>query len=126
MRHAAILTVLLCGMLVGCTSFHAVETTPEGIFATVEPGDTVRILMRDGSRMDLMVWSISYEEIRGRTQGRGSEVVRVRFDTIDTLQIERLSLRKTLLSTVVPVVLTAVLVCSRRECNTGAVVVSRH
>jgi hypothetical protein len=111
------LLMLLAG-LSGCASFHTVETTPEGITRYVEPGDTVRVVTREHARRELLVMAINDYEIRGRVEGKAANVVWVPFDTIEVIEVERLSMRKALLTVVLPTVVAAAIICNNDDCTT--------
>ena len=117
------LTVLVLLTLAssGCASFYPVETTPEGITRNVEPGDTVRVTTRELGEVRLLVTAISDYELRGRIEGDAANVVWLRFDRIDLLEIQRLNMRKALLGVVLPVVIGAIIICNNSDCRTDGV-----
>lgn len=119
---AALLLLALALGSSGCASFYPIETTPEGITANVEPGDTVRVTTRDLGEVMLLVTAVSDYRIRGRVDGNPDEAVWLRFDRIDGLEIQRLSMRKALLSIVLPVVIGAIVICNNTDCRTDGVV----
>jgi len=133
MRSELVCAVLVAaaGLLAGCVSFDAVETTPEGIVGAIEPGDTVRLTTRDGAdpilreptldELTLQVRSVTDSEIRGRREGGSPELVSVRFDRIESLEVERANLKKAMLTTLVPAVLAAIIVCNHQDCETRSV-----
>jgi hypothetical protein len=101
-----LLTVLAVAFaLSGCASFYAVETTPEAITRMIQPGDTVRVMTREQGEMKLLVTAISDFELRGRIDGDADNVVWLRFDHIQFLEIQQLNMRKALLTVVLPVVI---------------------
>lgn len=109
--------------LAGCASFHPVERTPEGILDAVKPGDTIRIRTRQQEELEMLVWTVSESEVRGRLDGGDSEELRsVRFDRIQTIDVERLDLKKAMLSTFVPVVVGAIIFCNNEDCETRSAV----
>jgi hypothetical protein len=116
--------VILGGNLLGCTSFHPVETTPEAIVRSIEPGDTVRIALRDGAEITALVLSLSESELRTRTVDRSAARLVIRFDRIDRLDVERLDMRRAVLTGVLPALIAMAVVCERQECRTHAVVTS--
>ena len=109
----------------GCASFHSVETTPEGITRNIEPGDTVRVTTRELGEVRLLVTAINDHEMRGRINGHADEVMWLRFDRIELLEIQRLNMRKALLSVVLPVVVGAIIVCNNNDCRTDGVLDAR-
>lgn len=118
-----LIAAVLGAGLTGCASFHTVERTPEGILGTVKPGDTVRIRTRRREEMTLLVWMVSESHVRGRLDGGDSEEVRrVRFDRIETIEVERLNLKKAMLTTLVPVIVGAIIFCNNEECRTRSAV----
>ena len=120
-RAAVTLTAVLAMACSGCASFYGVETTPEGITRNIEPGDTVRITTRELGEVRLLVMAVSDYQLRGRVDGDVDDVVWVSFDRIETLEIQRLNMRKALLSVVLPVVIGAIVVCNNSDCRTDSV-----
>ncbi|MBN1238399.1 MAG: hypothetical protein JXB36_07845 [Gammaproteobacteria bacterium] len=117
--------VLLTLASSGCASFYPVETTPEGITRNVGPGDTVRVTTRELGEVRLLVTAISDYELRGRIEGDPDDVVWLRFDRIDLLEIQRLNMRKALLGVVLPVVIGAIVICNNSDCRTDGVIDAR-
>lgn len=119
MRRAA-LAALAGGLtLMGCTTYYAVERTPEGVLESVKAGDTVRIRTRASDELELLVWTLSDSEIAGRLDGGDSEEIgRVRYDRIETIEVERLNFRKAVLTTFVPVIVGAIIFCNNEDCET--------
>ncbi len=120
-RHAAwaALTAVAIGVS-GCAAYHPVETTPEGIQRSVEPGDTVRGITRQQDEFRLLVTAIDDREMRGRPNGDRAETRELRFDLIESLAVQRPSMRRTLLVVVLPVVAGIVIACSIDDCRTGS------
>jgi hypothetical protein len=102
----------------GCASFYELEKTPEGITDGVRPGDTVRVTTEDLGRVRVLVMAINDYELRGRINGNADDVVMLRYDHIDTIEVQHLNMRKALLSVVLPVVVGAIVVCNNTECRT--------
>src|SRR5690606_6191273 len=109
----------------GCTSFHTIETTPEGITRNIEPGDTVRVMTRELGEVRMLVTAINDYELRGRVDGDADDVVWLSFDRIERLEIQQLSMRKALLGVVLPVVIGAIVICNNSDCRTDGVVDAR-
>jgi hypothetical protein len=109
----------------GCATFYSVETTPEGITRDIEPGDTVRVQTRELGEVKLLVMAINDYELRGRINGNADNVVWLRFDRIDVLEVQRLNMRKALLTVVLPVVVAAIIVCNNTNCRTNSVLNAR-
>lgn len=119
LRVLAVACVLALG---ACTAYQPIETTPEGITRNVAPGDTVRVLTRDDGELELLVTAINRSELRGRVGGKADDVRWIRFDRIETLEIEQLSMRRTLLTVVLPVVAGAIIACNNDDCRTHGTV----
>jgi hypothetical protein len=119
------LTLALCGYLEGCATFYPVETTPEAIFESVAPGDTVRITTRDGEELTVLVRSTTGFQITGRVKDMpASDVLEIGLERIETLEVERPNLRKAMLTTFVPAVIAAIVVCNQSDCETDAAVIA--
>jgi hypothetical protein len=124
--HLPLLMVLAVAFTVsGCASFYAVETTPEAITRMIEPGDTVRVRTREQGEMKLLVTAISDFEMRGRVNGDADNIVWLRFDRIQLIEIQQLNMRKALLTVVLPVVISAIIVCNNSDCRTSSVLDAR-
>ena len=119
-RFAPTAVAVLAALASGCATYQPVETTPEGIVGAVAPGDSVRVITRDGNEMDLLVITIDDAEMRGRLNG-GAEQVRLSFDAIDVIEVHRFSMRRTLLGVVLPVVAGAIIACNNDDCRTRSV-----
>ena len=120
-----LLTLALCGYLEGCATFYPVETAPEAISESVMPGDTVRITTRDGEELTVLVRSTTGFQITGRVKDMpASDVLQIGLERIETLEVERPNLRKAMLTTFVPVVIAAIVVCNRSDCETDAAVIA--
>jgi|SRR5690606_10603673 len=120
MKHRLVIAAALAALSSGCATYQPIEATPEGIVATVAPGDSVRVITRDGNEMDLLVITIDDAVIRGRLDGGGEEV-RLSFDAIDVIELHRFSMRRTLLGVVLPVVAGAIIACNNGDCRTRSV-----
>jgi hypothetical protein len=119
-----LLTLAACGYLQGCATFYPVETTPEAISESVAPGDTVRITTTDGEEVTVLVRSTTGFQITGREKNMpASDVLQIGLERIETLEVERPNLRKAMLTTFVPAVIAAVVICSRSDCETDAAVI---
>ncbi|HEX7080644.1 MAG TPA: hypothetical protein VF329_06495 [Gammaproteobacteria bacterium] len=126
MRFGALPVVaaaLLCAA--GCASFYPVETTPEAITGTIQPGDTVRVRTRDREELVLLVTAINDYRLRGRVDGNPQDVRSLGFDGIERLEIERLNMRRALLTVVLPVVAGAIIACNNGDCRTDSVLDAR-
>jgi len=120
--------VLICAAAAatsGCASFYPVESTPEGITRNIAPGDTVRALTREHGEVTLLVMAVNDYEMRGRVDKDPEDVLRIRFDSIELLEIERLSMKRALLTVVLPVVVGAIVACNNDDCSTRGVVDGR-
>jgi hypothetical protein len=128
MRSRLMLLCLLAlaTALSGCASFYTVETTPEGITRDVEPGDTVRVRTRERGEVKLLVMAINDYELRGRVNGDPEDIVWLEFDRIERLEVQHLNMRKALLTIVLPVVVTAIVVCNNTDCRTNSVLSARR
>lgn len=120
-----LVTVGLALALSGCASFHAVETTPEGITGSIEPGDTVRVTTREHGEFRMLVTAINDYQIAGRVNGNGNELRRLPFDRIEIIEIQQLSMKKALLTVVLPVVVAAIVACNNGNCRTRGVLNGR-
>lgn len=116
-RSFVALIAVVLGMS-GCTAYHPIETTPEGITRNVGPGDTVRVRTRQEDELRLLVTAIDDREMRGRVDGDLSDMRNVRFDGISSLDVERPSMRRTVLAVVLPVVAGLVIACNNGDCRT--------
>jgi hypothetical protein len=112
--------------LAGCTSFYPVEQTASAISRGIDPGDTVKLTTRDADEVTMVVWSVGDQEIRGRVQGDSREVVRIEFDRIAIIAVERLNFKRTIFATVVPAVIAAAIACNRQDCESHAVVTAAY
>jgi hypothetical protein len=120
-----LLTLALCGCLEGCATFYPVETAPEVILESIAPGDTVRITTRDGQELLVLVRLVTGFQITGRPKDMpAADVLQIGLERVETLEVERPNLRKAMLSTLVPAVLAAVIVCDRSDCETDATVIA--
>jgi hypothetical protein len=108
--------------LSACVSLESVESTPEGIFDAVAPGDRVRLTTRDRGPLVMQVRTVTDLGLQGRIEGGPKDVRdeldQVRFDRIETIDIERLSVKRTMLRTFVPAVIAAVILCNNTDCAT--------
>jgi hypothetical protein len=102
----------------GCATYYPVETTPEAITRTVEPGDTVRVTTRDADDMQLLVIGLDDYSLHGHIDGSADREALVSYDRIEDLEVERLNMRKALLRIVLPVVVGAAIVCNNTDCST--------
>jgi hypothetical protein len=119
------LTLAFCGYLVGCATFYPVETTPEAISESVAPGDTVRITTLDGEELTVLVRTTTGFQIIGRLKDMpASDVLQIGLERIETLEVERANLRKAMLTTFVPAVIAAIVVCNQSDCETDATVIA--
>ncbi len=129
MRLGSLFAFALVSSLLGCTSFHPVEATPDKVVELVLPGDTVRLTTISGDELVLFVWFVTQDEIRGRIKLRGrmkgdniGEEVRVSLNRIAAIEVGRLDFKKTVLWTVVPAVVGMAIICARKGCDTRATV----
>ncbi|MGD2033403.1 MAG: hypothetical protein PVJ74_13070 [Gammaproteobacteria bacterium] len=86
--HMQIAISLLSLALVGCVAHRPIENTYEQITAELEPGDRVKIELKDGQNLSFRVTEIRETEVVGRTGTditRG-EIVSVQYSDIDRLQ----------------------------------------
>jgi hypothetical protein len=119
------LTLALCSYLEGCATFYPVETTPEAISESVAPGDTVRITTPDGEELTMLVRSTTGFKITGRLKDMpASDVLQIGLTRIETLEVERPNLRKAMLTTFVPAVIAAIVVCNHSDCETDVAVIA--
>ena len=102
----------------GCTAYHPIETTPEGIRRSVAPGDTVRLRTRQEDEVRLLVIAIDDREMRGREDVESRDTRTVRFDAISSLDVQRPSMRRTVLAVVLPVVAGLIIACNNSDCRT--------
>jgi hypothetical protein len=115
--------LVVLAALGGCATYYPVETTPEAITRTVEPGDTVRLTTRDDEQgMQLLVIGVNDYSLHGRIDAREDHEARVSFDRIEDLEVERLNMRKALLRIVLPVIVGAAIVCNHSDCSTHGLV----
>jgi hypothetical protein len=82
-------------------------------------------MTREQGEMKLLVTAISDFELRGRIDGDADNVVWLRFDRIQFLEIQQLNMRKALLTVVLPVVIGAIIVCNNSDCLTDSVLDAR-
>ncbi len=127
MKLGSLFAFALVSSLLGCMSFHSVEATPDGVMEMVLPGDTVRLTTISGDELELFVWLITQDEIRGRIKLRGrskgdniGEEVRVSLNRIAAIEVGRLDFKKTVLWTVIPTVVGMAIICARKGCDTSA------
>jgi hypothetical protein len=119
------LTLALCGYLEACATFYPVETTPEAILESVAPGDTVRITTLDGEELTVLVRTTTGFQVTGRAKDMpASDVLQIGLERIETLEVERPNLRKAMLTTFVPAVIAAIVVCNQSDCETDAAVIA--
>ena len=111
---------LLCSVLVGCTSFYPVETTPGAFVRDLQPGDTVKLTTRDREEFTLRVLFVTDAEIKGRLKDSG-QALDVRFDRIEALEVEQLNLKKALLTTFLPAVIAVAIACRSQDCDTHTI-----
>jgi hypothetical protein len=124
-RTALLLSWLVLGA--GCTSFHPVAPFPERIIEQVGPGDRVRVRIEgETERSTLRVASVGATVLRARARNETGPPHAIPYHRIESMEIERLNLRRTLLFTVVPVILGAVAVCQHQDCRTRAVLVGDY
>lgn len=102
----------------GCTAYHPIETTPEGIRRSVAPGDTVRLRTRQEDEVRLLVIAIDDREMRGREDVESRDTRTVRFDAISSLDVQRPSMRRTVLAVVLPVIAGLIIACNNSDCRT--------
>jgi hypothetical protein len=121
-RWLPLALVAACAALAGCVSFYPLETTPEGIIDGVRPGDVVRLATRDRGEIVMRVRLITQSELEGRVEDGSDTFERVRFDRIESIDIERLNLKKAMLTTFVPAVIAAVIACNNTGCQTRSIV----
>jgi hypothetical protein len=115
--------LVACAGLGGCATYYPVETTPEAITRTVEPGDTVRLTTRDDEDgMQLLVIGVNDHSLHGRIDASADREALVSFDRIEELEVERLNMRKALLRIVLPVVVGTAIVCNNTDCSTRGLV----
>jgi hypothetical protein len=124
-RTALLLAWLVLGT--GCTSFHPVAPSPERIVEQVGPGDRVRVRIEgETERSTLRVASVGATALRARARGGTGAPLSIPYHRIESIELERLNLRRTLLFTVVPAILGAVAVCQHQDCRTQAVLVGEY
>jgi hypothetical protein len=119
-----LLTLSLSSFLAACSTFHPVEATPDGILESVAPGDTVRITTWDGTELKMVVLSATRAQVSGRIPAHDWESVRVPIEQIDTVAVERPNVKKAMLTTLVPAVIAAIIICNSQDCETDAAVIA--
>lgn len=114
------LSLLLVGALAaGCVSFYPVETTPEAILRTVHSGDTVRMTTREREELEMRVWTVGDEYIRGDTGGGPSALRAVRLDLIESIEIEQPNLKKAMLAILLPALIGIAVICHNQGCESS-------
>jgi hypothetical protein len=121
-RVRGLLALALGGCLWSCATFHPVETTPEAILASIAPADTVRITTRVGDEVILLVRSVTRFHVTGRARETPAELLEIGLDQMQTIEVERPDLRKAMLTTFVPAVIAAVIICNHQDCETRTTV----
>jgi hypothetical protein len=117
-RVRGLLALALAGCLWSCATFHPIETTPEAILESIAPADTVRITTRNGEEVVLRVRSVTRSHVTGRVRDMPAELLQIRLDQMQTIELERPDLRKAMLTTFVPAVIAAVIICNQQDCET--------
>lgn len=127
MKSFRLALLAFAALIAGCVSLYPVEPTPEGILRSVAPGDTVKIATRDGSEMTLQVRLVTDFDISGRLRdGEAQETVRVPYDRIETMDLERPNVKKAMLTTLLPAVIGAVILCNNTDCTTRSVLTANQ
>lgn len=85
--HMQIAVCLMSLALVGCVAHRPIESTHEQITAELEPGDRVKVELRDGHKFSFRVTEISETELVGRT---GTDITRGEVVTVQYTDIQRL------------------------------------
>jgi hypothetical protein len=94
------------------------------ILESINPGDTVRITTRDGEELLVLVRLVTGFQITGRPKDMpAGDVLQIGLEEIGTLEVEHPNLRKAMLTTLVPVVIAAVIACNHQDCETDAAVI---
>lgn len=119
-RMSTPVIALLAALTAGCVSYYPVETTPEGILSTIGSGDVVRMTTRDRGAIEMRVWSVSDEHVRGKVEPE-QELVDVRLDLIESLEIERPDLKKAMLRILLPAVVGVALLCKHQDCESHSI-----
>jgi hypothetical protein len=120
-RALPVLAAALLSTTTGCISLSPVESTPEGITAAVAPGDTVRMTTRNRGEIVMRVQIVTDYDLRGRIEDGSGAFESVRYDRIDAISVERLNMKKAMLTTLVPAVIGAVIVCNHSDCESRSV-----
>jgi hypothetical protein len=85
--HMQIAVCLMSLALVGCVAHRPIENTYEQITAELEPGDRVKIELKDGQKLSFRVTEISESELVGRA---GTDITRGEAVAVQYTDIQRL------------------------------------
>jgi hypothetical protein len=110
----------------GCAAYYPVETSPATIRRSIEPGDTVRVAAGGDEELRLLVTAIDDRRMRGHVEGRGERSAQFELDAIESLEVERLSMRRALLTIVLPVVAGAIIACNVGDCRARSSLDARY
>ncbi len=78
--------VLVVALASGCTTVRPVMPTSTGSYASIKPGDKVRIVTRDGRDLTLTVTAVAADSLVGNPQPKGVPPVTVAFSDIVTME----------------------------------------
>ena len=100
MRRAFVVVSALCLVSAGCRSLQPVRLPDKELHAAIRdgsavvPGDQIELILTDGTRYVLEVYSVDDQALRGLTTGGPN--VEVQINDIATMKTERLSVIRTL------------------------------
>jgi hypothetical protein len=117
--------LLAASLLAGCASYRPVPVGREEIVDAVAPGDTVRMrLAGEPDELTVRVSSLGADALRGRVRGApDDQLTGFCFDRIEHIEVARPDLRKALLTTVLPVLIAAAILCQNHDCRTHSSIV---
>jgi len=116
-RRASLFAAL--AMLAGCSVYEPIEPSPEAGRRLLEPGDSIRVVTRDDAELKLLVTAIDDERIRARRSGARGESFWLALERIRRLEVERLSMRRSVLVVVLPVAAAVLVACNDGDCTTS-------
>jgi hypothetical protein len=93
---ALTLAILACSQFLGACAFQPISPTPDAIRASIDPGDTVRVIMQNGQEHTIQVIEIGSEGFSGDKFNGEPE----NFTYREIAQLEKREVNKTVVWTV--------------------------